>query len=182
MRLFIISILINLPSPLLAQSESVYGKMTGVQWKEFENEASKWVEGLTVGGQKLQWDESVNQSLGDGFKLRFILGIYELAASLPSNLYWENPTDGELQYIPQGSLAPFVWNISPRQSMKGLNKFYEDYRNVNVKLLEAMIVVQMETIGESAEEVEWWTQFFRADPELKAKMQQQKHEKELETK
>ena len=119
--------------------------MTGVQWQKFESDAETHLTGLTQNGRALSFDITVAQSLAARLKEDFMLGIMELGATLPADA------------------VPFMLGVSPRQLVKGLDKFYEDYRNTNVKILEALDIVHREVKGEPPDWIDFWTRYYRAD-------------------
>lgn len=156
------------------QPKLPYGEMTGVQWQDFEKNASEWLNSLqNSSGQPIPHDEGTSRTLASEYKTIFVLGIVELGVTLPADLYYgHGPADNRL-YSPKGDLVPFLRDVSPYQLAVGLDKFYEDYRNTNVKILEALIVVRKEVTGKSQEEIEWWTRYYRADWQTRINMRKE---------
>ncbi len=58
-------------------------------------------------------------------------------------------------------LAPVASGVTVGQVMHGLNEFYEDYRNMQIKIPEAVSVVCMEVKGVAKDEVERKTRVLR---------------------
>jgi hypothetical protein len=157
--------------PIISSAQThPYGEMTGTQWKEFEADAYKWLNTLTTNGQPVKYNESVAKDLAQMNKTNFILGVFELGVTLPSNLFVEVVNKGKKNYMPHGNQVAYLYGASPWQMVKGLDRLYEDYKNTNIKILDGMDIVGKEIHGESEERIEWWTRYYRATPEARMGM------------
>lgn len=147
-----------------------FGKRNGYTWKAFyDNAVQKY--SLVNWINKEDWiaaDVSAN-------KIWYVLGVYDLAVSLPVDNYTQIPGLYDTFYIPTGHPFSHVFGVSPDQMIKSLDKFYSDYRNLNVLILDAMQIANMEVTGKSEREIEWQTRYYRADQETKAEMYKERY-------
>lgn len=61
------------------------------------------------------------------------------------------------------------------QYESGLSQFYQDYKNKQIEVVDAMDIVAMEIGGQSSEEIEWKTRYYRADEEMRSIMLKEKY-------
>jgi hypothetical protein len=64
--------------------------------------------------------------------------------------------------------------VDPEQYLEGLKKFYQDYRNKQILVSEAMAVVAVEIKGWNEQEIEWLTRYMRTDESQRTRMIQEK--------
>lgn len=137
--------------------EKSYGERNGNDWKDFYYSAERlfskvdWVN-------KQDWIDDVARRQ----KMNYILAIYDLTA------YWSPYVtyEGSTCYDYHASIA----STSPLQMVEALDKFYSDYRNLNIKILDAIRVCRMDITGTDSEELDWWTRYYRADEAKRLEM------------
>jgi hypothetical protein len=142
--------------------EKGYGERDGNDWKGFYHNAEllfsnvNWVN-------KQEWIDVVARQQ----KMNYILAIYDLSA------YWSPYVtyEGSTCYNYQTAIA----NTSPLQMVEALDKFYSDYRNLNIKILHAIPVCRMDLTGSDSEGLDWWTRYLRGDETRRLEMIKEKY-------
>jgi len=171
MRTLLILLLVAC-SHSLAQ-ESKYGKLNGYDWKNIGSWIVQNIEETTC-LEKKSWTEAVTGQL----KQQFILGMVELYMRIPTeNFARYKDEKGRWQYYESSHPYPYLVGTTPDQVVKGLDKFYDDYKNMNVLILDAIHIVQMEIKGQSEEEIDWQTRYYRADENTRWQMVKDKYSK-----
>jgi len=163
---------------LLAHSHSFaqepeYGQRNGYHWK---NIGSWIVENIqrTTTLEKKSWTEAVTGEL----KLQFIIGMMELSTRIPTeNFDRYQDEKGRWQYFETSHPYPHLFGTTPDQVLKGLDRFYGDYRNMNILILDAVHIVQMEVKGQSQEDIDWQIRYYRADTDTRRQMIRDKYSK-----
>jgi hypothetical protein len=168
--LLVLLLVVN--SHTLAQ-ESGYGKRNGYDWK---NTGSWIVQNIekTSCLEKKSWTEAATRQL----KEQFILGMAELYTRIPTESFGRYKDEkGRWQYFESLDPYPYLVGTTPDQVVKGLDGFYDDYKNLNVLILDAIHVVQMEIKGQSQEDIDWQTRYYRADEDTRWQMVRDKYSK-----
>jgi hypothetical protein len=78
-------------------------------------------------------------------------------------LLLNNQTDG----LNTGLYSYGIIEITNGQLVEGLNAFYNDFKNKQVKIWDAIYVVKKQIKGASTEEIEAVLQFLRVDKDYK---------------
>jgi hypothetical protein len=152
-----------------AQQRS-FGELNGDDWQGFYRRAQNFYSKVNL--DKIQ--DWINTNAYQ-FKSQFILGLYEMATRVPKEHYYKGvDEDGNDLYISLGNPYPYLNGLTPDQVIEGLDKFYSHNENMNIKILDAIHIVQMEVTGKKAEEVEWQVRYYRADKETREKMARDK--------
>lgn len=164
--IFLILFLLWFNNVAISQENYPYGAITGMQWKTFDTKASDVLNAINNAyGNKMVFSDNLIKALGLNFKTYFILGVMELGITLRQDLYapYHSRDGKKTNYSPFGAQADYIMNVTPLQLVKGLDKFYEDYRNINIKVLEALDVVHQDIMGGKLEVIDFWTRYYRAD-------------------
>ena len=161
-------------SSISTSQSYTYSKLDGNYWKGLERSAFDWLHGFqTESGQKPQFKDGTSENLAHNLKSTFMVGILEMgfSVSLTGNLYLGYTDKEKTRYVPYSSnIEGVLKDVSPEQFVLGLDKFYQDYRNTNVRILDAMGIISKEIKGESQTSIDWWTRYYRATPENRTKM------------
>ncbi|MBA4319940.1 MAG: hypothetical protein C0412_16190 [Flavobacterium sp.] len=148
-----------------------YGERNGYDWKDFYNQ-SELLFSKVDWSNKQEWIDIEARSR----KTMYLIGIYDLSTRMPSDYYTPYlDKKGKTQYVNFGNPYPYTIDTTPDQMLKALDDFYSDYRNMNVKILEAIHVCQMGIKGESNDDIEWQTRYYRSDSDGKTKMTDEKY-------
>jgi hypothetical protein len=145
-------------------------ELNGEYWKSLSTSAVSWCNSIhTPSGAPTNFADNIPKNLAINYKSIFIGGMLEmgLAIDLPAELFVRS-TDksGKAQYLPYGNPIPVGRNVSVEQYVKGLDDFYSDYKNTNVRIFDALNIVNYKVGGVASDElIEWWTRYFRASPE-----------------
>ena len=163
--IYFLPLLFFLNTHLLAQ-ERGYGEKNGYDWINYY-ESAKQLYSLVEWENKQEWIDNDARTR----KMCYLRGIFDLCTRMPTDCYskWKNP-NGKTEYIQRADAYPYLYGTTPDQILKGLDKFYTDYKNMNIKILDAINICQMEIKGESQDDIDWKTRYFRADDEGKQKL------------
>lgn len=165
---YLITFLLN--ANLLSQSRD-YGEKNGYDWKDFYNKSEILFDKVDW-SNKQEWIDNEARTR----KLVYLIGIYDMATKMPTENYIKVTNEkGKDEYYDIGNPYPYLYGTSPEQMLSALDDFYSDYRNMNIKILEAIHVCQMEIKGERIEDIDWQTRYYRADIEGKRKMNAEKY-------
>lgn len=153
-----------------AQQQS-FGELNGNDWHGFLQRAQNFYSKVNL--DKIQ--DWINTNAYQ-FKSQFILGLYEMATRIPKENYFKGvDEDGNDLYVKLSHPYPYLNGLTPDQVIEGLDKFYSNNENMDIKILDAIHIVQMEVTGKSAQEVEWQVRYYHADKETRAQMVQDKY-------
>ncbi|MCX6141969.1 MAG: hypothetical protein NTZ35_01995 [Ignavibacteriales bacterium] len=171
-RTLLLLLTLSLSSPILAQTR-VFGEKNGYDWKKIEDDA-RGVYSQVDWTNKQEWIQTTQHA----YKIYFLLGVFEVAAVLPSDYYYAwTDEHGKKQYAEAGHPFPQTSGVTVGQMLNGLDKFYEDFRNMSVKIVDAMNIVRFESTGKDPDEIQWWTRYFRADEGTRSQMMLEKNKK-----
>ena len=163
--------LLQLFSVSLFGQDRALGERNGIDWKQLRMNAE-------VRFSKVDWSNKSEWIDGEEKtqKLYYVLGIYELAANLRSDNYMRYEDEKRKEHFYNvGHPFPYTFGVTVGQMMDGLDALYRDYRNTNIRLLDAMHLVQMEVTGKSTADIEWQTRYYRADLETRRQMNEEKY-------
>ncbi len=167
--LMTLTLLLMVNSFVLGQ-ERALGSRNGSDWKQIRIDAEAKYSQVDW-SNKNQWINSDEQTR----KIYYVLGIFELSCSLPSSSYVKYEDEkGKEHFFDAGNPFPYTFGVTVGQMVDGMDALYQDYRNTNIRLLDAMHLVQMEVSGKSAADIEWQTRYYRADPEARRQMNEEK--------
>jgi hypothetical protein len=149
--------------------EKGYGDRDGNDWKDFYYNAERLFSNVNW-VNKQDWIDIVARHQ----KMSYILAIYDLSA------YWSPYVtyEGSICYNYQTSIV----STSPLQMVEALDKFYSDYRNLNIKILDAIPVCRMDITGSNSEELDWLTRYLRADLTRRLEMVKEKYGQSIKKK
>jgi hypothetical protein len=165
-------ILASRPAP--AQNHT-FSRLTGVYWKGMDAAAAAWLNSIHYeNGQKTMFNESLLKELEFRNKQLFVTGMVEMAADLDptSNLCLgeKDPETGVMMKSLFNNPTYLMRKVTIDQFANGLDEFYSDYKNTEIRIIDAIKIVGMDITGEQQDVVEWWTRYYRASPENRAEM------------
>lgn len=167
----IVLLMILFPVSRCFAQQKGYGERNGYDWQKFYNLAGQRYSQVDW-SNKQEWIDSDAYE----FKMNYLLGIYDLVSWIPSVNYRKyQDLKGKDVYVNDGHNYPYVFGTTPSQMLKALDEFYSDYRNMNIRILNAIHVCQMEITGKSKEDIEWQTRYYRADEQEQIKMAKDKY-------
>lgn len=150
-----------------------YGERNGYDWKSIGSWLVRNIE-QTTSLERKSWIDGVTKEA----KTQFIVGMMELSTRIPSeNFSRYKDEKGKWQYYESSHPYPHFFGTTPDQIIKGLDTFYDDYRNMNVLILDAIHIIQMQIKGKTEEEIEWQTRYYRADEDTRWQMMRDKYSK-----
>lgn len=149
-----------------------YGQKNGYDWNnDFTKQAEIMLRDFHWANKQESIDAEVNS-----LKINYLIGIYDLATRIPAECYIKiKDGQGKYKYYDIGNSFPYLSGTSPSQMSKALDNFYSDYRNMNIFILDAIHICQMEINGASKDDIDWQTRYYRTDKEGKEKMKQEKY-------
>jgi hypothetical protein len=156
--------------PTICLGQKGFGEHDGYTWVAF-NEASKNLFSEVDWQNKNEW---INR-IAKNYKLYYLIGIFDLYSILPGDNYRKINQAGKDVYYNVGHAYPYLDGLTPDQVCEGLDMFYKDYRNMNVLILDAIQIIQMEVKGKNENEIDWQTRYFRADEDGRSKMLKEKY-------
>lgn len=143
-----------------------FGEFNGNDWFGFTRRAQNFYSKVNLDNIQNWISTNAYQ-----FKYQFVVGLFEMASRFPEKSYYKGvDEDGNDLYVNQGHPYPYLQGVTPDQVIEGLDKFYSNDENVSIKILDAIHIVQMEVTGKNAQDVEWQTQYYRADKETRVRM------------
>ncbi|MDD8018858.1 MAG: hypothetical protein PHP42_10835 [Bacteroidota bacterium] len=167
---YLILVIVLFYYPLCGQTKD-YGEKNGYDWKKFY-EDSKLRFSQVEWSNKQEWIDNETYTR----KIHYLIGIYDLSTRLPIENYVKYIDEkGKDKYFNSGNPYPYLIGTTPDQMLKALDNFYIDYRNMNIRILDAIHICQMDIKGENPEDIEWQTRYYRADDEGKLKMNNDKY-------
>jgi hypothetical protein len=114
-----------------------------------------------------RWDGNWWQGLGEIQRVFYVVGLFD-GMQLGNNFSQWCMTDAEKKSCQYAALQSFgkcmdknAANITAGQVKDGLDKFYEDYRNRQIKVYNAAWIVFYSTTGVSQAEIDKMTESWR---------------------
>ena len=155
----------------LSAQQREFGELNGYDWKRLGSDMVSAIEQAT-GLEKKSWIAGVTNSA----KSNFVYGMMELSTRIPERSYDSYVDDkGKKEYYEAQHPYPYFFGLTLDQVVKGLDTFYEDYRNMGVRILDAIHLVRMEVKGSKPDQIDWQTRYYRADSDTRAIMLKERY-------
>ena len=170
-QVMFVSLLVITPFLSLDGQTKDFGMRNGYEWKMIATNVEQ-VFSKVEWSNKKDWIDIFTKSA----KSYYILGIFDVTTRIPAQNYSKYvDSSGEGFYYESSHPYPYTWGVTIGQVIDGLDNIYKDFRNMNVLILDAIHIVQMETNGSSQVEIEWQTRYYRADEDARSQMSTERY-------
>lgn len=166
MKTHVLLLLVFSVASITLSQDDDFGLRNGYFWQSYHKDATTMLEKTNISNMS----DGI-RILEYNLKVNYVLGVFDLVSILPTDRYFVlKDIDGKKIYYEAEHPFPYTYRVSPDQMVKALDKFYQDFRNMNIRILDAMHVAKMEITGKDPEAIEWQIRYYRADESTRSQM------------